>query len=221
MSLPQGKMLGGSSAINAQMLAAPSAALSDGWAKLGNPGWDWHSIANYYRKPFKMHAPDKETMESLALDWIDPEVNGSGGPIQATFVANKESPVPKAWAATFAALNLATTADPFSGRSIGAFNNLATIDPRSGTRSFAAPGYAAPAMQRPNFRLITEAMVNKIVFENQGTSVRASAIEVIVDGRTQTFSATTLIPLAASIICYERTPVKQGDMGSSARVTST
>lgn len=37
---PQGKALGGSSAINGQAFIAPAQADIDFWAKLGNPGWD-------------------------------------------------------------------------------------------------------------------------------------------------------------------------------------
>ena len=47
---PRGKMLGGSSALNFMMLLYPSKGDIDSWAALGNAGWDFDSLAPYFRK---------------------------------------------------------------------------------------------------------------------------------------------------------------------------
>ncbi|KAK5629116.1 hypothetical protein RRF57_004831 [Xylaria bambusicola] len=47
---PQGKALGGSSAINGQAFIAPGKLELDAWAKLGNSGWDWTNLVPSYRK---------------------------------------------------------------------------------------------------------------------------------------------------------------------------
>lgn len=50
MKHPRGKAVGGSSAINSFALIYPSAAGLDAWAELGNEGWDWEGMKEYFRK---------------------------------------------------------------------------------------------------------------------------------------------------------------------------
>ena len=48
--MPRGKVLGGSSAINYLMYVRGSKGDYDGWASLGNKGWDWNGLAAYFKK---------------------------------------------------------------------------------------------------------------------------------------------------------------------------
>lgn len=75
---PQGKILGGSSAINGQAFIAPSQADIDGWAKFGNKGWDWNGLLPYYKKSYTLISPpDQETKDHLGIDWINEEYRGT------------------------------------------------------------------------------------------------------------------------------------------------
>ena len=47
---PQGRALGGSSALNAEAFIAPSENGISHWSDLGNPGWDWKTMSPYYEK---------------------------------------------------------------------------------------------------------------------------------------------------------------------------
>lgn len=168
--MPQGKLLGGSSGLNGQTLVAPSKVGIDAWAALGNSSngvspWDWKSLSPYYRKFFTLNLPEAEIKKHLGLDWINEDVVGESGPIQASFTGTLDNPMPKAWNDAFRKLGLETTADPFTGNSTGAYANVSTVDPVTKTRSYAASAYAAPVFDRPNLEFVFGANVQKILFE--------------------------------------------------------
>lgn len=108
--VPQGKALGGSSAINGQAFIAPSHADIDAWASVGNEGWDWANLAPYYKKFYTLHPPaDQATADHLGIDWIDEDHRGSDGPIQVSFPGVIENPLCKAWIDAFRGLGKLNT----------------------------------------------------------------------------------------------------------------
>ena len=64
---PQGKVLGGSSAINNMAFIPSSKAVLDAWGALGNKGWDWTSMKPYYKKFHTLILPDELNIEHLGL----------------------------------------------------------------------------------------------------------------------------------------------------------
>lgn len=108
--VPQGKAVGGSSAINGQAFIAPSQADIDAWASMGNDGWDWASLAPYLKKCYTLHSPtDQATAEHLGIDWIDDECRGINGPVQVSFTGAIDNPLCKAWIDAFRGLNMLTS----------------------------------------------------------------------------------------------------------------
>lgn len=69
--MSQGKILGGSSAINGQAFVANSKAALDAWAQFGNPGWDWQTMAPYFKKFHTLTTPSPAAIKHLRLDYID------------------------------------------------------------------------------------------------------------------------------------------------------
>jgi choline dehydrogenase-like flavoprotein len=90
--------------------------------------------------------------------------------------------------------------DPFSGNSIGGYSNTATVDPENKVRSYASSTYGVPARQRSNVKIFTEATAQKIMFAGTGTSsVKATGVQVLIDGKLETFSPKKEVILAAGV----------------------
>ncbi|KAE8341502.1 hypothetical protein BDV24DRAFT_151159 [Aspergillus arachidicola] len=81
------------------------------------------------------------------------------------------------------------TADPFSGNSIGGYSNLVAVDYETKTRSYAATGYGLPAIQRPGVRILTEAMVQRILFDASDAGVTATGGRRLCKGKLSTIKA--------------------------------
>lgn len=198
---PQGKALGGSSAINGQAFIAPAQADIDAWAKLGNPGWAWKDLAPSLKKAYTLVLPeDQETRDHLGIDWINDEYRGTSGPVKVSFPGLVQNPLCKAWIDTFRGLNKVTSGDPFSGNSMGGYSNTATVDPANKVRSYAGSAYGVPVLQRPNVRIITDAQVQKILTTKTNTgTVKATGVVVSVDGKKETFTPNKEVILAAGV----------------------
>jgi len=152
---PRGKVLGGSSSINAMVYVRGHPGDFDNWAV---PGWDWASVAPVYRR-----------ME----DWQgggDP-LRGKGGPQSVTDTRGTVHPLCDTYfeAAQQAGLTLASD---YNGASMeGAA--LYQITTRDGWRASAAKSYLRPARKRRNLHVMTRALVERIGIEDgRATGVR-------------------------------------------------
>ena len=130
-------------------------------------------MAPYYQKLHTFNPPSKETEEALATDYIDQEITGKSGPIQASF-PEFHGPLGKAWPETFKNLDFAMTTDPLSGTSTGGFSYLSSIDPKTWERSHAGSASYSPVADRPNLHLLTESLVEKVILEKSGSDVIAT-----------------------------------------------
>ncbi|KAI1824685.1 putative GMC oxidoreductase [Xylaria intraflava] len=199
---PQGRALGGSSAINAEVFIPPRASDFDAWKSFGNPGWAWRDVAPYFRKFHTLRVPDEAVKEHLDLAWIDDSTRGLDGPVQAAFTGTVQDPLGQAWHKTFKNLGFGLQGDPFSGRAAGAWSVPGTIDTTSGTRSYAATAYLVPASSRKNLQVVTGAHVEKILLEDarDGDGVVASGVAFkLVDGSSHQVRATREVVLAAGV----------------------
>ncbi|OJK01625.1 hypothetical protein ASPACDRAFT_77338 [Aspergillus aculeatus ATCC 16872] len=197
---PQGKLLGGSSGINGQAFVAPTKAGIDGWEKLGATGWTWANLSPYYRKAFTLQLPDEDTRDHIGTSWVDPEVNGTSGPIKVSFPAVRQDPLSKAWIDTFRGMGYGVTGDPFSGVSTGGYSNLAAVDAETKTRSYAATGYGVPAIQRPSVRILTKAVAHRILLSSGESGVTATGVEADFEGQAIVIKAKREVILTAGAL---------------------
>ncbi|KAK0612444.1 hypothetical protein B0T17DRAFT_648607 [Bombardia bombarda] len=208
----RGKMLGGSSALNFMMLVYPSRGIIDAWAGLGNKGWDFDSLAPYFRKFGTVHTPPQTARDVVGLtyhnDGLSPEsktpeskTSANNGPVQVSF-SEGYGPTNKAWMDAFAAQGFAVSADPREGNAIGAFQNPASIDPVTKTRSFAATAYYTPEVAaRPNLVVLTETTVNRILFSAPSSAAdEPTATGVELTTRPNETLTVSVVPSGGEVI---------------------
>ncbi|KAI8957748.1 putative GMC oxidoreductase [Daldinia sp. FL1419] len=205
LAQPLGKTLGGSSAINLGMAIYPSKSGFDSWEKLGNPGWGWESMENYFRKFHTFTEPRTKLKEDFMLDYLN-DTHGRDGPIQISYGSEEGfPPFAQAWSRAWSTLCKPIDGDPIAGMSIGAFNNAATLHPATRERSHAGNAYFSDDVaRRPNLRVVTEALVEKIILTKQTANpneLRATGIAFVgKDDRKQQVFATREVILAAGAV---------------------
>ncbi|MCJ1264745.1 hypothetical protein MMC22_004620 [Lobaria immixta] len=197
INLSQGRALGGSSAINAHVFVPPSKTVIDSWEKLGNPGWNWNVLRPYYAKVYSLKPLQPELRQHFGINWTDENSSETTGPIQASYTGDSGDLLPKAWVETFKNQGYHMTEDPFSGKPMGAFSCLASIDPVSRERSYAATAYYVPAANRQNLHVLTDSTVEKILFANGEPKIRASGIQFQQNGEKVVVKARKEVILAA------------------------
>ncbi|EDW06801.1 glucose dehydrogenase [FAD, quinone] [Drosophila mojavensis] len=151
---PRGKVLGGSSSINAMMYVRGNRRDYDHWAgQLGNPGWEYNNVLHYFRKAEDMRVPGYEHSP----------YHGHGGPIT---VERYRSPSPLLDVFMEAAAELGLThpdGDLNGHTQMGFAPPHGTL--RDGLRCSANKGYMRRSWQRPNLDIVLKAFVERLHIE--------------------------------------------------------
>ena len=170
----QAKVIGGGSAINAQIYTRGNAQDYDEWRQLGCDGWSYEDVLPYFRK-----AEDNDT--------YDNRYHGKGGPLG---VSKPAAPLPICEAYFEAA---AAAGIPFNEDINGEVQDGATyyqLTQKNARRSSAAMAYLAPNASRSNLKRRLNSEVRRIVVEGgratgvelmDGTMIRAEG-EVLLSG---------------------------------------
>lgn len=159
---PRGKVLGGSSAINAMVYVRGHRGDFDHWATTA-PGWSWTDVAPVFRR-----------MENWS-GGAD-EYRGAGGPLHVENIEQAAHPLCETYLDAGRELRIPANAD-YNGASLeGAF--LYQLTTRGGLRASAARCYLRPALRRRNLALRTRARVTKVLFEG----VRAAGVQYMQGG---------------------------------------
>jgi choline dehydrogenase-like flavoprotein len=168
------------------MIVWPSRIGLNAWAKLGNPGWGWDDLAPYVRKFHTASAPSDKVRQFFNGMQFDEKDQGTDGPVQVSF-GEEYMPFHGAWFDTLKNLGYPQKGDPINGQGTGPFVTPGAIDPVTHTRSHAGAVYLTDAVkQRPNLRVMTGALVERIVFKKEGDGP-AVAIAVHVQQGEKTY----------------------------------
>ena len=158
---PRGKVLGGSSSINAMIYIRGQREDYDRWAAQGNPGWSYDELLPYFKR-----AEDN----ARGADAF----HGSGGPlhVQALTSPNRLGPV---FVEAGRQAGYAVNPD-FNGASQEGVG-LYQVTHRDGERFSAAKAYLGPNLHRPNLHVFTDAQVTRILLDKK----RAVGVEFVHD----------------------------------------
>src|SRR6185437_13356733 len=146
---PQGRVLGGSSSINAQVYIRGSAKDFDGWAAMGCPGWSYQDVLPYFRRA--------EGNERYSTPF-----HGADGPLRVSD-QRYTHPLAKAFVQACQEYGMLYNPDFNGERQAGA--GLYQVTNSNDRRCSAAVGYLGPARKRPNLTIRTGAQVRRIVLE--------------------------------------------------------
>ncbi|RWE32602.1 MAG: choline dehydrogenase [Mesorhizobium sp.] len=178
---PRGKLLGGSSSINAMVWIRGAREDFDDWRAAGNPGWGYDDLLPAFKA--------LEDNEAGADQW-----RGTGGPLHISDTTDAVHPLTKRYLAAGQQAGLPLNPD-FNGAAqegVGIYQ----ISTKNGRRMSAARAFLRPAMKRANVRVETNALVSRILFEGQ----RAVGVEYLQNGQTKTAHAGREIILSAGSI---------------------
>lgn len=165
LALARGRVVGGTSTINAAVWLRGSAADYDGWAALGNPGWGFGDLLPFLRRAER--------------DPAGGPLHGTDGPVPISRVDEGDwTALDRAFVEAAAALGFPYVADlngdPVQRPGVGpAPKNVA-----DGMRMNGAFTYLAPARARPNLTLFADSLVGRVQVEDG----RATGV-VTADGR--------------------------------------
>ena len=178
--VPRGKLLGGSSAMNAMIYIRGNPADYDGWAGLGATGWGYANVL-----PFFVRSEDQARG---ALPG-----HGQGGPLRVEDLRSP-NPLSHAFVEACAELGMARNDDFNSGSQEGA--GLYQVTQKGGVRWSAANAYLFPAMRRANLTVRRGAHTLRVILEGD----RATGIEYLERGVTHKVRATSSVVLCAGAI---------------------
>ncbi|MEO0899905.1 MAG: GMC family oxidoreductase N-terminal domain-containing protein [Bacteroidota bacterium] len=150
--LPRGKVMGGSSSINAMIYIRGNKAEYDEWASLGNNGWDYDSLLPYFKK--------SEHFESGG----ESDYHGENGLLN---VASLREPFPVSKAFVEAGKELGYETNPdFNGEKQEGFG-LYHVNQKNGKRLSAARAFIKPIEKRKNLTVLTQCQVKQILIEDK------------------------------------------------------
>jgi len=171
---PRGKVLGGSSSINAMCYIRGVADDYDQWAAEGASGWDWNSVLPYFRRS------EGNTRGADAL-------HGADGPLGVADHRYR-NPLSPVFIEAAQQAGYASNAD-FNGaqqEGVGYYQ----VTQRDGARCSSAAGYLQPVRKRPNLTITTGAQVSRVVIE------KGRATAVVYAARGQAFC----VPAAREVL---------------------
>jgi choline dehydrogenase len=150
MRWPRGKVLGGSSAINAMCYVRGVPADYDGWAAAGADGWTWADVLPYFRR-------SEGNVRGADM------LHGNDGPLAVSELRHV-NPLSRAFIEAGVEAGLPRNQDFNGPQQTGV--GLYQVTQKDGARCSSATAYLAPVRARPNLEVVTGALVRRIVLEN-------------------------------------------------------
>ena len=180
LAYPRGKVLGGSSAINAMINMRGQAADYDHWRQLGLPGWGWDDVLPVF-KALEDHMDGPSEFHGAGGEWRVEHPRVTWDILDRVRDAAEAAGVPK-------------IPDFNTGDNEG--SSYFQVNQRNGRRWSAARGFLKPALKRANLRVETGVTVDRVRIENG----RAVAVEYHLGSERRVAKARAEIVLSAGAV---------------------
>ncbi len=182
MIVPRGRLVGGSSAVNAQIFLRGVPEDFDAWAEMGNDRWSFEQVLPYYCKLENDH------------DFGAAAYHGDDGPIGVRRYPEEEwGPEQQAWVDACRQAGFQDCADANQPHSTGVgpypLNNI------DGVRQSTAVTYLAQARNRPNLNILSDCTTRRVLFE----AGRAIGVEVERGGQVEQQYAEEIVLCAGAM----------------------
>ncbi|RZF42366.1 hypothetical protein LSTR_LSTR004174 [Laodelphax striatellus] len=183
---PRGKVLGGSSVLNAMIYVRGNKNDYDLWESLGNAGWSFNDVLPYFKKSEDNRNPYLATTP----------YHSTGG-----YLTVQESPwrTPMAVAFVKAGEELGYTNRDINGENQTGFM-IAQGTIRRGSRCSTAKAFLRPVRLRKNIHVAMNSQVIKVMLNTDTDKPKATGVQFIRDGRKQTVHARREVILSSGAI---------------------
>jgi choline dehydrogenase len=180
MFLPQGKVLGGSTSINAMLYVRGNRGDYDHWRDLGNEGWGYDDVLPYYT----VHERNERIADTF---------HGTQGELNVADQV-QHNPLSRAFVRAAQQAGIPFTNDPNGSDQTGVFYHQVTQ--RGARRESASTAFLNPVKKRRNLTILTGAEATRIVIDGG----RATGVEYSRGGRSETAHARKETILSAGAI---------------------
>jgi choline dehydrogenase-like flavoprotein len=195
IAYPRGKVVGGSSAINAMIYMRGQAADYDHWRQMGLEGWGWRDVLPYFRR-HEDHFAGRSEFHGHGGELRVDEPRVRWRLLDAFREAARECGIP-------------FTDDFNTGDNEG--SGYFQVNQKRGMRWSAASAFLKPALSRKNLTLITQAEVERVLVAGR----MATGVAIRRDGASQTLLAKREVILSAGAVnspaILERSGIGDGE----------
>lgn len=202
LNYPRGKVLGGSSAINAMISMRGQAADYDHWKSLGLSGWGWDDVLPVFRR-IEDHFLGASEVHGIGGEWRVEAPRVRWDILDAVRMAAQE-------------MGVAPVADFNTGDNEG--SSYFHVNQKRGLRWSAAKGFLKPAMRKASLRVETGCLADRLELKNG----RAVAIGFLQNGLRKQARCRGEIILCAgaigSVQVLQRSGIGPGDVLQAAGV---
>ncbi|KAI0163409.1 glucose oxidase [Pestalotiopsis sp. NC0098] len=173
-----GKALGGTSNINGMVYLRGDEAQFDAWETLGNEGWNWRTLLEYYKRSENFTIPS--AAQTAAGVTFEEQFHGRDG-FLTTGMPNglDNSTFPADYLRAWNELGVPHNADPEGGVTEGFAIHPQTLDRDAGVRETAARAYYTPVEGRSNLKIIQGTVSRLVWADTYGEGIVASGVEYL------------------------------------------
>jgi choline dehydrogenase-like flavoprotein len=196
LAYPRGKVIGGSSAINAMIYMRGQAADYDRWRQMGLEGWGWDDVLPLFKRQ-EDHFLGESEFHGAGGEWRVDRPRKTWALLDRFIDAAEQCGIPR-------------SADFNTGDNEGC--GYFQVNQKNGRRWSAARGFLKPVLHRPNLTLISGAIADRILFSGGnaiGLVVRQHGVERMLKARGEVILAAGAV---GSPVILQRSGIGDGQL---------